>query len=955
MDDNDLLGSLDCHGELSELVKARRWGAVVDICEKKRKKGDTRDHVQASRGVCEIVARLVDPKIGSKESARQDLDALLGRRLPVTEASTLSLLESLAQAYHGGSELTEKLGRIWERAAGALPKNEWVLHTWFQSKFRKGLYKEAKQASMVWMKAYPKHHDPFYLFIFVNFVISKAPQTSDTERTLCQLLAYKALATAAVDTVVKEDVIAKGLGRILEGEDDLTLLLRVYKDQSKYVEALNILEDMWKGSASPLGSRSWELALQTIELQGLCGRWELQWRTCQEILQESRPKKFKRENSGSKLAFGERGDDWKVWDGLVAATNEFFVEKPDIVKEAEQLIADFSVPKSRNASLAFLNLHSKGAVADPTSKKLFKKCQKYFEDYSTRIACFQDLRPYLAGLARCHQEMLVANVSRHVKDRKPASILKAAWVKQIISDINSLKLDYHLVVSPNNHRDEPDLLPAFVTTCLRLYNAYILLHIQLPQSDRGSADDAAMLAAMGLIMMYNLGDRTALLRSIVVLEYLLSHSKHNYDALLILVRIYMYLGAGSLAMDRYTRLTTKNIQHASISWIFFTRLSTIHPWPANISAGGTAMTTFDPLDEIKQAIDWHHGAGILTEKALSRMMSNKQWNMMLGLMEIQHALQYGFARAMLIAEYQRIQRTRTVAQKATWDTRLAVPLTVYDNRDRTAYPNYQAADQPTFEEGLPTASPLASANSRWLAQEFSLSCLWDHLNNKEWSHRESRRLQASFSESADDSNEAFTTLETCINRIFSRLRELLSLTALQPKISMEAILTQLKSIHSGITNQLGKYLEQGNGLLITMALNGGLQIPSWHVFHTSFSLLEMGRFVQQCMNKITAYSATQSDGDARKRLEKEVESIRSLCNDLQKTLNRNMTDLRDTIAHFERGCPNALQVLVKGKDDLGTEMDSLIAGTVTMDKVCSMLQESWIDAFDGVVRTGQTT
>ena len=54
---------------------------------------------------------------------------------------------------------------------------------------------------MVWMKAYPKRHDPFYLFILVNFVISKTLYTSDTDRKLCQLLAFKALANAAADTV----------------------------------------------------------------------------------------------------------------------------------------------------------------------------------------------------------------------------------------------------------------------------------------------------------------------------------------------------------------------------------------------------------------------------------------------------------------------------------------------------------------------------------------------------------------------------------------------------------------------------------------------------------------------------------------------------------------------------------------------------------------------------------
>ena len=53
---------------------------------------------------------------------------------------------------------------------------------------------------MSWMKAYPKDHDPFFLFIVINELISRLADTPDAERRLCQMLAYKALATAASDT-----------------------------------------------------------------------------------------------------------------------------------------------------------------------------------------------------------------------------------------------------------------------------------------------------------------------------------------------------------------------------------------------------------------------------------------------------------------------------------------------------------------------------------------------------------------------------------------------------------------------------------------------------------------------------------------------------------------------------------------------------------------------------------
>ena len=56
------------------------------------------------------------------------------------------------------------------------------------------------QATMAWMKAYPKDHDPFYLFIIINELISRLPETSPAESKLCGMLASKALATAASTT-----------------------------------------------------------------------------------------------------------------------------------------------------------------------------------------------------------------------------------------------------------------------------------------------------------------------------------------------------------------------------------------------------------------------------------------------------------------------------------------------------------------------------------------------------------------------------------------------------------------------------------------------------------------------------------------------------------------------------------------------------------------------------------
>ena len=54
---------------------------------------------------------------------------------------------------------------------------------------------------MAWMKAYPKDADPFYLFILVNYVLSRSLQNSEMDCRLCQMLAFKAFVKAAADTV----------------------------------------------------------------------------------------------------------------------------------------------------------------------------------------------------------------------------------------------------------------------------------------------------------------------------------------------------------------------------------------------------------------------------------------------------------------------------------------------------------------------------------------------------------------------------------------------------------------------------------------------------------------------------------------------------------------------------------------------------------------------------------
>lgn len=223
-----------------------------------------------------------------------------------------------------------------------------------------------------------------------------------------------------------------------------------------------------------------------------------------------------------------------------------------------------------------------------------------------------------------------------------------------------LKLDYYLLVSRNDTPAQVSLLRTFVSRCLQLYKVSLSVKISLPVSDRRPGDDAAMLGAMGLIRLHGFAEKHALLQCIVILEFLLSHSKHNYDALLTLIRLYMQAGAGSLAVDLYSRLSTKNMQHTTVSWILYNRISTIHPCEPSRTISGQIASQM--LTNLSSAIDWHISAEEFSSVAIDRMLECGQYTMLFDTLEIGGWIKNGFGKFMVVVESHRIGRFSQFSQ-----------------------------------------------------------------------------------------------------------------------------------------------------------------------------------------------------------------------------------------------------------------------------------------------------
>ena len=185
-----------------------------------------------------------------------------------------------------------------------------------------------------------------------------------------------------------------------------------------------------------------------------------------------------------------------------------------------------------------------------------------------------------------------------------------------------------------------------------------------PYSERRAGDDAAILATMALIHISYFEEDTALLRCIVILENLLIKSPHNYDALLIMIRLCANFGTLSLAMQRYMQLSIKNMQHATLSWILYTHISLLHPYSSICHSGNSdALANMYMPESLTAALDWHVGAGQINADYTVKMLREDQYNMLFDALTLAKSLKVGFGRLLLLIERARIQRLTGVSSQ----------------------------------------------------------------------------------------------------------------------------------------------------------------------------------------------------------------------------------------------------------------------------------------------------
>jgi N-terminal acetyltransferase B complex non-catalytic subunit len=187
----------------------------------------------------------------------------------------------------------------------------------------------------------------------------------------------------------------------------------------------------------------------------------------------------------------------------------------------------------------------------------------------------------------------------------------------------------------------------------------------LLSTDRHPADDLCILSSMCLVKLsvsaedgsdaLDLASISYILRAALLLEYAWSHSKSNFQILLVLVKLYSRMGCGSLAMRAYQRLGVKQIQRDTLSHTMFDRISSLHPHAFGHSTGNSSELR-SPLDHLSDQQSMYRSAIVQTNKNLWKSFRLGSYNSVVGITEFNESLSYSMAKIMSVVESRRISR-----------------------------------------------------------------------------------------------------------------------------------------------------------------------------------------------------------------------------------------------------------------------------------------------------------
>ena len=250
----------------------------------------------------------------------------------------------------------------------------------------------------------------------------------------------------------------------------------------------------------------------------------------------------------------------------------------------------------------------------------------------------------------------------------------------------------------------------------------------LLSTDRHPAEDFATIAAMCLVKLTKVKRNQAatsiaetnvarLLEAIVLLEHASARSTANFQISLLLIRLYAFIGCGSLAMKTYEHLGIKQIQQDTLSYTLFDRISSLHPHEFPQREG--------IVSKMRSPIDYFHKQHKLYKSARKQVAQNRwlafehgSYNSIFELKEFSDTISHTLSAATSVIECQRLARITMqkvnnaydILRKSNFQRSKSMYLTYSvapdpelledfpDTNDYETFPNFESSSAPRFEQ-----------------------------------------------------------------------------------------------------------------------------------------------------------------------------------------------------------------------------------------------------------------
>ncbi|KGO76085.1 N-acetyltransferase B complex, non-catalytic subunit [Penicillium italicum] len=936
------------NNQIQDAIDSQNMKQALQLIEKRIKKGENTQFLKASDPKQVWKANVLfnhADETHKKKGIAETLE-LCNANPPISDLDSLDILHRTLQKMDDHNELRSA---IWERAAKAKPQDHALQMRWFKFGYEAGDWKSAQKAAMSLQKNFPRERKYYFWAIFLCYLVSDDAASSDMDRKLFGTLAYR-FAQKAVADVPANPTELLSPPRAIQTAEELLLVVRILESQDRWAEVVQVLNSENAGLSSRIVNNDRTFMLTKVTSLGAAELWEEGHSYAKSLLAVS-------EDEAERSTLHER-DDWKYWNLLIAAVRRLD-NSPELLSDTQQHVEKFIEfsPKSRNAHIALMDIVLTGFKrGERTEDDLVVACQRYFDQHKHKLYAFKDLR----GVLETRDDTLIHRVSQHCMNSvegKPDDAIPL---------INAYKLQYCDRISGNKNASK-SIIETLVRNCLYFYDAFTLLAKTQDsknenQPDIASAmesrptDDFCIIAAIALLQPSPAGQasgkisNTALIRAAGILERLLIDSPHNYEAILMLIRIYLLLGAGSIALRWFGKLSLKQMQYESVAHNLFTRFATVHPHPAPPIEGGE-YKDFDAQVGFIAALDFYRNVNFTIKNSLIKGLDDGTYVNLDDSIELQKRLRDSICRRMWALDLRRMQRIRKGNHLALHEDIAQSTSPAQDQRKYDAFMNLERCDQPPFEHRL-RAGPIPGEN--WLASARLTDRLFSVLETIGSQKPVVLKLELpqieklSLSQTDDDHTDA----EREAAKIHVELLKVALFMAgskAHTSTEIEAALREVEDWLKAKRDDLALEDTKKSSLITrtTIEFTAGIPgAPTWEYFHAIWTLVETLKALWNIfdLDSRKAVKTAKLPAEQMKRLNtlvREVfEDVRSNTRSLKQGLAESAT-LSTLIDMVKRG--DATDEYEKPLQDV---LEKLMDESA-LELFCGELRESWEEALDG--------